>query len=878
MAHQETSLPEPSAVSKAQSPWLRASGYLTVRLLTLAVMVAIAVSATIFVANMGGFVDEIIRSEIRVGIAFMRLGGWLDDVPAEQRNEIMEQAVLAMEEAQGLNQPLLLRSVRWLDRALTLRWGPARRMPQIQFRGQPTNDVRFLVLDTLPRTLLLFGSANLLLFLTSIALGLGMTRRYGGWVDRVVAVLTPLSSAPPWVYGILLTVLALQIPGFGFVTARFSGWPDTFQWSYVLMILQYMLVPILAIFLSKLFQSIYIWRTFFLLYRNEDYAEMARAKGLSDRDIERRYILRPALPSVLTHFALLLTALWQEVIILEYFFNVEGIGRLFVIALRRFDIPVVLAIVVVFAYLLAITVFLLDIAYVLVDPRVRVGGEATMRHRAARDRRAHRPRGSMRQLPRSLKARFGRLDLVPRVVRYLRETPMRVTGALDQSKRRLGELWQELRAYPAAVMGLVVITFFVGMALYAVIAIPYEQAVALWRGDRETWYRHPQNAAPAWLDVFTRDALPHTLVMDSREGFASREIRELPDGVQDLLLVYTFDYTFDRLPQELTLFFYTRHTTQPPHVMMTWHTPDGREIRIADLGVRHGETYRFAGDERLLRRLGGVAPQQALFADPADGDRPLQGRYELHVDARLFNEGAELDAELVVFGEVHGLAGTDGRRRDLMVAVLWGTFVALAFGISAAASTTLVTMVLAATGAWFGGWVDQLIQRITEVNMVLPFLPVSLMIFTLYSKSIWAILGVTVLLSIFGTGLKGYRAAFVQIKEAPYVEAARAYGASNRRIIGSYLLPRLSSVLVPQFITLIPAFVFLEAALAFLGMSDPRLPTWGRLVHSAFANNVYHGPYHLVLVPGVILLALGLSFAMVGYALEKILNPQLRSS
>ncbi len=876
MSPQETTI-KPSAIPKIQSPWLRASGYLTVRLLTLAAMVTIAVAVTIYVANMGGFVDEIIRSEIRMGIAFARLGGWLDDVPAAERNEIMEQAVLAMEEAQGLNQPLLLRSVRWLDRALTLRWGPATRLPQIQFRGQPSRDVRHMVLDTLPRTLLLFGLANMLLFLTSIALGLSMTRRYGGWADRFVAALTPLSSAPPWVYGILLTVVALRIPGLNFVTARFSGWPDTFSWTYVRMVLQYMLVPALAIFLSKLFQSIYVWRTFFLLYRNEDYTEMAKAKGLSDRDIERRYILRPALPSVLTHFALLLTALWQEVIILEYFFNVDGIGRLFVMALRRLDIPAVLAIVVVFAYLLAITVFMLDIVHVLVDPRVRVGGEATLRDSAAPGRRARKPRAGARQRAESLVARLARLELGSRAVSYLRETPQRLGASWYQLKRRLVEIWQELRAYPAAIVGLIVIVFFAMVAVYAVIAIPYDEAVALWRGDRETWYRHPQNAAPAWLDLFTRDALPRTMVLDSRDGLVSRETREVSDGVRDVKLVYALDYTYDRFPQELTLFFYTQGTTQPPHVSMMWHTPDGREIRLADLGVRHGETYRFAGDERLMRRLRQVPPQQALFADPDDGESLLQGRYELHVDARLFNEGAELEGELVVFGEVHGLAGTDGRRRDLMVAVLWGTFVALAFGISAAASTTLVTMLLAATGAWFGGWVDQLIQRITEVNMVLPFLPVSLMIFTLYSKSIWAILGVTVLLSIFGTGLKGYRTAFMQIREAPYVEAAQAYGASNRRIIGSYLIPRLSSVLVPQFITLIPAFVFLEAALAFLGMSDPRLPTWGRLVHSAFANNVYHGPYHLVLVPGVILLVLGLSFAMVGYALEKILNPQLRS-
>ncbi len=858
--------------------WSRVARYLASRLFTIVAMVVIAVALTLFVANMGGYVDEIIRSEIRLAIAGMRQAGWLNDVAPAERNQIIEETVWAMDEAQGLHQPLALRSVRWLERALTLRWGPATRMGRIEFRGVPTNDVRYLVLDALPRTLLLFGLANLLLFLTSVAIGLAMTRQYGGWLDRVVAVLTPLSAAPPWVYGIILTVIAIQVPSLRFVTASFNDWPDTFEWSYVPLILRHMLVPTLAIFLSKLFQSVYTWRTFFLIYRNEDYAEVAKAKGLPDRQIERRYILRPALPSVLTHFALLLSALWQEVIVLEYFFSVEGIGRLFIIALRRLDIPVTLAIVVTFAYLLALTVFLLDIAYLLVDPRVRVGREATLRTAARRLARSLSVRERSLSLMRGLGARLAAWRPATAVWRRARQAPRRWAEGLRQASGSIGEVWRELRRYPAAVVGLSVIVFFFGVAIYGVVTIPYQQAIALWRGDRETWYRYPQNALPEWVDFFTGEALPHTLVLDSREGDALRESTSVSEGVRDVTLVFPIDYDYDHFPPEMTLFFHTAHTSQQPHVSMMWHTPDGREIRLTDMGVRSDETYRFDKDERLVRRLGHIAPQQALFADPGDAETPLKGHYELRIEARLFNDEAELEAEFVVFGEVHGLAGTDERRRDLMVAVLWGTFVALAFGISAAASTTLVTMVLAAAGAWFGGWVDQLIQRVTEVNMVLPFLPVSLMIFTLYSKSIWVILGVTVLLSIFGSGLKGYRAAFLQIREAPYVEAAQAYGAGHRRIIARYLIPRLSSVLVPQFITLIPGFVFLEAALAFLGMSDPRLPTWGQLVYAAFANNVFQGPYHLVALPAAILLILGLSFALVGYALEKILNPQLRSS
>ena len=134
---------------------------------------------------------------------------------------------------------------------------------------------------------------------------------------------------------------------------------------------------------------------------------------------------------------------------------------------------------------------------------------------------------------------------------------------------------------------------------------------------------------------------------------------------------------------------------------------------------------------------------------------------------------------------------------------------------------------IAAFGVWFAGWVDGIIQRITEVNMILPFLPILIMVGTFYSRSIWVLLGVTILLSIFGSTIKTYRAVFMQVKESPFIEAARAYGAGNFRIIMSYMVPRIIPFIIPQLVILVPTFVFLEASLAVLGLGDPTLPTWG---------------------------------------------------
>ncbi len=212
-----------------------------------------------------------------------------------------------------------------------------------------------------------------------------------------------------------------------------------------------------------------------------------------------------------------------------------------------------------------------------------------------------------------------------------------------------------------------------------------------------------------------------------------------------------------------------------------------------------------------------------------------------------------------------------------MVALLWGTPVALAFGLLAAVGSSLTTMTLAAAAVWFGGWVDYIIRRINEIVMILPLLPILIMVGLFYSRSIWAILGVVILLSIFGSGILTYRSMFLQVKESGYIDAARAYGASNARIIFRYMVPKVIPVLIPQFVAQVPNYVFLEATLAVLGLGDPVLPTWGKLLNDAYTSGaLFNGHYYWVLEPAFLLVVTGLGFAMLGFALDRIFNPRLR--
>lgn len=348
----------------------RVARYTVVRLITLFITVIVGVYLTVLIANMGGYVDEIRRGEIREGIQMRMLTDpTLRNLPPEVRAKQMEEMIRIQEKYYGLDQPFIVRSMRFLKNALTLNLGRSLQLTS----DSGSRQVRLILLERLPATLVLFGTADLVLFFLSLYLGLSLSRRYGSFWDKLTVALSPLSSAPGWFYGIFLIVLfaaILKILPFG---GMVSIPPPDNPFIYALDLLYHMILPVMAITISSIFLSVYGNRTFFLIYSSEDYVEMAKAKGLKSRDVERRYILRPTLPTIITSFALLLIGLWTGAPIFETVFNWPGLGRTIYRAVGLFDTPVIVASTVIFAYLLAVTVFLLDFIYALVDPRVKVG-------------------------------------------------------------------------------------------------------------------------------------------------------------------------------------------------------------------------------------------------------------------------------------------------------------------------------------------------------------------------------------------------------------------------------------------------------------------------------------------------------------------------
>ncbi|KXK11376.1 MAG: putative oligopeptide ABC transporter permease [Chloroflexi bacterium OLB14] len=368
LSAESSSIPKKSL---ADSTLVRMAKYMSIRILTMMVTVVIGVYLTILIANMGGYVDTIMRNEIRDSTTQSILANPnYRGLTPEAKQKLIQDKIASQEARLGLDQPFVLRSMRYLVNGLTLNLGRALYMTS----DHGSKEVRLILLERLPATLLLTGTTGMILFFGSIFFALSLSRNYGSWIDKAIIALSPTSSAPAWFYGIFLILIfaaILKVLPFGGLV---DSPPPTNSFDYGLNVLKHLILPASAVIISSIFLSIYNWRTFFLIFSSEDYVEVAKAKGLPPRDIESRYILRPTLPTIITNFALLVIGLWTGFTITETVFVWPGLGITLFRAIGAYDTPVIVGSTIIYAYLLAATVFLLDFVYALVDPRVKVGG------------------------------------------------------------------------------------------------------------------------------------------------------------------------------------------------------------------------------------------------------------------------------------------------------------------------------------------------------------------------------------------------------------------------------------------------------------------------------------------------------------------------
>lgn len=220
--------------------------------------------------------------------------------------------------------------------------------------------------------------------------------------------------------------------------------------------------------------------------------------------------------------------------------------------------------------------------------------------------------------------------------------------------------------------------------------------------------------------------------------------------------------------------------------------------------------------------------------------------------------------------------GTDFMGRDLFSQLLEGAKWGLAVGITAAAASVIVGTVVGLVSGYFGGTIDTLLQRMADIVLTLPSIPLILVIGAALGRlSIW---NIVILIGLLGwpSTSKVIRSQVLSLRERPFIESARISGASDGRIIFRHIAPNVLPLSFLYMTFGVTGAILTEAALSFLGLGDPSTVSWGMMLQWCFTSGyTFKAPFWL-LPPGLCITFLALSFYLIGIGTEQIVNPRLR--
>ncbi len=220
--------------------------------------------------------------------------------------------------------------------------------------------------------------------------------------------------------------------------------------------------------------------------------------------------------------------------------------------------------------------------------------------------------------------------------------------------------------------------------------------------------------------------------------------------------------------------------------------------------------------------------------------------------------------------------GTDDQGRSVFTLTLHGSKISLLVGLSATAITMVIGSAVGLIAGFRGGWTDQLLMRITDWGLVIPWLMLAISLASIFGQSLFVII-LVIGLTTWPSTARLVRSQTLSVRERPYVERSRALGASNWQLVSRHVLPNVMPVIMANTVLIVAIAILSETALSFLGLGDPLSKSWGSILEDASSGGAAtRGAWWWLGAPGLCIVLVVLAFTMIGFALDQIINPRLR--
>ena len=219
--------------------------------------------------------------------------------------------------------------------------------------------------------------------------------------------------------------------------------------------------------------------------------------------------------------------------------------------------------------------------------------------------------------------------------------------------------------------------------------------------------------------------------------------------------------------------------------------------------------------------------------------------------------------------------GTDQLGRGILAGILHGARISLLIGVVATLVAIAIGVVVGALAGFFGGWIDDVLMRVTEAFQTVPSFVLLLTLVAIWGSSIeW----ITVAIGIVSwtAPARMVRAEFLSLRGREFVDAARNLGVSDASLIFREILPNALPPVIVYASVIMALAILLESALAFLGLGDPNQASWGNMIGQG--RNVLRTDFYCVFIPGTAIVLTVLSFSLLGEGLNDALNPRQRTS